>query len=261
MFAVLLIVIPLTALITGVGPVRLLPQTGGYRPSEVAAGSSLRVVGLGDSVMAGSACGCPGIPADYADRLGAATRRPVSGVNLGVPGATTTDLMSRIQTDRQIVAALAGADVVIVTVGANDLLPQQQRWQVDGCPPQCYLPAARTMGDRLATVLAEIRALRVGSPAAILVTTYWNVYTDGAGALSSGGQRQLDWSEQVTEAANRVICSAATRQQATCVDLDRWFDDEGSDPTRLLAADGDHPNAAGVDVIVTALLAATRVGA
>lgn len=64
-------------------------------------------------------------------------------------------------------------------------------------------------------------------------------------------------SEEVTEAANTAICAAARTRSADCVDLNRWFDVEASDPTRLLAADGDHPNAAGVDVVAAALMTAT----
>jgi lysophospholipase L1-like esterase len=41
------------------------------------------------------------------------------------------------------------------------------------------------------------------------------------------------------------------------VDLVPVFKPGGSDPTPLLADDGDHPNAAGVQATVRALLAAT----
>lgn len=217
----------------------------------------LQVVGLGDSVMAGTACGCPGVVADYVDRLSAAIRQPVTGENLGVPGDTAADLLHRLRSDRQFSAAVAAADVVIVTVGANDLQPQQQQQETGRCPAQCFTPATQTMGSRVAAALAQIRAVRPGPPATLLVTTYWNVFADGAVARAAGGQPQLEWSEDVTEAANRAICAAASKHAAYCVDLNRWFDDEAPDPTTLLAADGDHPNAAGVEAITTALLAAT----
>lgn len=115
------------------------------------------------------------------------------------------------------------------------------------------------MGSRLGAAIAEIRSLRSSPPATLLVTTYWNVFTDGAVARAAGGRPQLDWSEEVTEAADRAICAAADRHDASCVDLNRWFDDEAADPARLLAADGDHPNTAGIDVIAAALLAAIQL--
>jgi lysophospholipase L1-like esterase len=87
------------------------------------------------------------------------------------------------------------------------------------------------------------------------VTTYWNVFTDGDVARASGGQAQIDWSQDVTVAANDAICSAATAHHDTCVDLYGPIQD--GDPTDVLAPDGDHPNASGVGVIVQALMADT----
>jgi lysophospholipase L1-like esterase len=221
------------------------------------AAAPLAVVGLGDSVMAGTACSCPGVVAAYAARLRAAAGRSVSALNLGVPGDTTADLVDQLRTDHRTSAAVAAADVVVVTIGANDLLPLQQQRDADGCSARCYGPASQAMGTRLSDALALIRSLRSGPPSTVLVTTYWNVFTDGAVARAAGGQPQLDWSEQVTQAADQAICVAADSHQGRCIDLTRWFDDEAADHTRLLAADGDHPNAAGVDVIANALLAAT----
>jgi lysophospholipase L1-like esterase len=91
----------------------------------------------------------------------------------------------------------------------------------------------------------------------VLVTDYWNVFTDGDVARSTGGQAQVDWSADVTAAANQQICAAARSAGDVCVDLVPVFKPGGSDPTPLLAADGDHPNAAGVQATVRALLAST----
>lgn len=209
--------------------------------------------------MAGTACNCAGVVAAYSDRLTTASRRSVQALNLGVPGDTTADLLDRLRSDDQTSAAVAAADVVIVTEGANDLLPLQQQRDVGGCPAQCFGPASQAMGTRLSDTLAAIRSLRSGPPATVLVTSYWNVFLDGAVARATEGQPQLEWSEQVTRAANQAICAAADSHEARCVQLDRSFDDEADDHTELLAPDGDHPNAAGVSVIADALLAATQL--
>lgn len=84
-------------------------------------------------MLAGTACGCRGLVAAYADRLGANTQRGITGLNLGVPGDTTVDLLSSPRTDRHLSAAVAAGDIVIVTAGANELLPQQQPQEVGGC--------------------------------------------------------------------------------------------------------------------------------
>ena len=94
----------------------------------------------------------------------------------------------------------------------------------------------------------------------VLVDNYWNVFTDGAVARADGGQEQLDWSAEVTKAANLAIAKAASGSGDLSVDLVKPFKRGGDeDPTPLLADDGDHPNAAGVKAIVAANLAATRV--
>lgn len=49
---------------------------------------TIRVVGIGDSVMSGTACECDGIPAVYARELAARSRGRVTAVNLGQAGST-----------------------------------------------------------------------------------------------------------------------------------------------------------------------------
>jgi lysophospholipase L1-like esterase len=90
------------------------------------------------------------------------------------------------------------------------------------------------------------------------VTNYWNVFEDGdVGTAENGGSFQ-SWSDLLTRAANAQICEAARRGGATCVDLYSPFKGDGSkNPTSRLAADGDHPNAAGHQLIASALLAST----
>jgi lysophospholipase L1-like esterase len=219
---------------------------------------ALHVVGLGDSVMAGTRCGCRGLVEEYAAALGRRTGRPVRVTNLGSDGAVTGDLLHALAGDRRTRTAVAGADVVVVTIGANDLLPQRAAWQTSGCGATCYESAARAVGRRLARVLHALAVDRGGRTDHVLVTDYWNVFRDGQVALDSDGADERAWSVRVTAAANREICGAARAQAAACVDLVAPFKGRGHrDPTPLLADDGDHPNAAGVRAIVAALLAAT----
>lgn len=213
------------------------------------------VVGLGDSVMSGTNCNCDGIVAEYAAALQQRDGGRVSGTNLGVPGDTTSDLLDHLEHVASYRTAVRNADIVLVTIGANDLAPQWQQWESSGCDDSCYDPAVDQMGTRLDAILSLVRSLRSGPPATVLVTNYWNVFTDGAVARASGGQAQIDWSQDITLAANSAICSVATTRGASCVDL--YTPIQTVDPTALLASDGDHPNAAGVAVIVRALVAAT----
>jgi lysophospholipase L1-like esterase len=219
--------------------------------------TTLRVVGLGDSVMAGTHCGCRGLVEEYAGALGRRTGRPVRVTNLGTDGAVTADLVRDLAGGRAR-RAVAHADVVVLTVGANDLLPQRDAWRTSGCATPCFRSAARAVGRNLTRVLHRLAADRGGRTDHVLVTDYWNVFRDGQVALDTDGPDERAWSNRVTAAANREICGAARRRGAACVDLVAPFKGGGHrDPTPLLADDGDHPNAAGVRAIVAALLAAT----
>jgi lysophospholipase L1-like esterase len=145
-----------------------------------------------------------------------------------------------------------------VTIGANDLVPLTGSWEDGGCDTACATPAVEAMERGLDGDLALLETL---TPAhtTVLVTSYWNVFEDGDVADATRGPGFAGWSDGVTKLANTAICRAAVAASDTCVDLYEPF--EGSDgtqnPTNLLAADGDHPNAAGHDLIARALLAAT----
>lgn len=224
-------------------------------PSPSAA-APLHVVGVGDSVMAGAHCDCDGIPDEYAVTLSRRIDRTVSATNLGVSGDTTSDLLDLVRHDKKTRQQIRDSDVVLVIIGANDLIPQWREWSASSCDDTCYNPAIKTMSSQLDDILAEIDDLHPDRQS-VLVANYWNVFTDGDVARSDGGQEQIDWSNDVTVAANKAILQAADAHGATPVDVDEPFQTaSGGDPTQLLADDGDHPNAAGVKVIVNAFDAA-----
>lgn len=224
----------------------------GVVPYGVAPGG---VVGLGDSVMAGTNCGCAGIVAEYAAALQLRQVGPISATNLGSNGATTSDLIAELrQSSTQ--QEVTEAKVVLVVIGANDLSAQRAAWQT-GCPASCYQPAVDAMGARVGQLLGTIARLRSHSTGIVLVTDYWNVFTDGEVADAAGGAPLVSWSRAVTRAANEAICAATVGHGASCVDTYRAFLSNQANPTDLLASDGDHPNARGVALIVQQLLAAT----
>jgi lysophospholipase L1-like esterase len=234
------------------------PSTGSAPDTAPSPPGTLRVLGLGDSVMAGTNCGCSGLVEEYAGALARRTGRPVHVDNLGANGAVTSDLLEDLDSDERTRSLAAQADVVVVTIGANDLIPQLQTWEESGCPARCFTTAANEVGRRLTRVLRALTAARGGSSDHVLVTDYWNVFRDGKVALEADGVAERDWSDRVTSAANTAICRAAQAAGATCVDLVAPFKGAGDrDPTPLLADDGDHPNAAGMKVIVDALMRAT----
>ena len=250
----------LLALLAGCGATAAPPALAPATTSPTPAARVIRVVGLGDSVMAGTHCGCAGLAQEYGKALQARSGGRVQVTNLGASGSVTGDVLAGLQRDASTRSAISQADLVVVTIGANDLVPQFDEWETVGCDRTCYSGPATRMGRNLQRVLAAIKALRSGHRTPVLVTDYWNVFTDGRVARRAGGQAQIDWTTDVTAVANEQICSAARSAGDTCVDLVAAFKGGGADPTPLLAADGDHPNAAGIRAIVRELLAATPTG-
>ena len=110
--------------------------------------------------------------------------------------------------------------------------------------------------------ISAIHRLRGGRRTAVLVTGYWNVFEDGAVARRDYPDVGVRATQRLTGLVNDGIRAAADRGGATYVDLSVPFDGPrtGGDPTRLLGPDGDHPNAAGQDLIAARLLAAGLPG-
>lgn len=215
------------------------------------------VVGLGDSVTSGAACNCTPFVQTYAAALARRDGSPVRAVNLGHGGDTTVELLALLKGDAAARRALAQASVVVVTIGANDLVPLLARWTAGGCDDACVQPAVVTMGNGLAAALREIRSQ--APHARLLVTDYWNVFEDGDVAVAKRGPGFAPWSDEVTGSANMTICAQAAAVGASCVDLYEPFEGEDGmrNPSALLADDGDHPNAAGHALIAATLLHAT----
>jgi lysophospholipase L1-like esterase len=212
------------------------------------------VVGIGDSVTAATGCGCPGFVQPYAEDL------PTSAdsENLGINGLTAAGLRTLVTTPSPTADGVAQADTLLVTIGANDLMPLLPKWRASGCPAACYMPAVDAVGSDITAILTAARALRDNQPTRILVTNYWNVFADGEVASASEGPAYLVWSDELTRALNSRICAAAHGASGICVDLYAPFKGDGTlDPTKFLAADGDHPNAEGYQLITSALWAAT----
>lgn len=218
---------------------------------------TMSIVGLGDSVTAGSNCDCAAFVERLADLVSARDGRAATATNLGVPGLTTGSLAAQL-TQPGPSGSVASADTVVVTIGANDLGPLEDQWERTGCGAACRAPAVTAMARGLADDLARIRDLGHAGQR-VEVTTYWNVFEDGDVADQQRGLGFADWSDKVTLSANRAICATARIFGDTCVDLYTPFlSAEGNrNPTPLLSSDGDHPNAAGHQVIARALLAAT----
>lgn len=216
------------------------------------------VLALGDSVPSGYNCDCNPFPKTYGSLLRNRTGAHVVVDNRAVGGLDTAGLISQLQAP-DLQNAVRRSDVFLVTIGANDFGDHHRdvvEGQCDQGNTDCVTDELSALRDHLATVLARIRTLRDGKPTTVLVTGYWNVFEDGEVARRAYGADGLQASLQLTRRANSVISSVSAAAGARYVDLYQPFEHAGRDVTSLMAADGDHPDGAGHDLIARTLLAA-----
>ncbi|MBC2641445.1 MULTISPECIES: SGNH/GDSL hydrolase family protein [unclassified Rhodococcus (in: high G+C Gram-positive bacteria)] len=234
------------------------PQPEQQSPPTVAT-----LVGLGDSIPAGDGCpGCTPFVELFGDELSGGDALPVQVANLGVGGWTSTDLLDSLESGAYDADAVRDADVVTVTIGANDFYAELDDYLDGDCGGDdglgCFAPVLPQLQTTLTSVLDRITELRDGQPTAVLVTGYWDVFPDGDVARGLFGPQFLRDSSALTLRANDVISEVAGAEGATYVDLfgvfkGAWGD---GDPTGLLADDGDHPNQSGHQRIADALSSA-----
>jgi lysophospholipase L1-like esterase len=159
------------------------------RRLDAAARRQVTLVALGDSIPAARAreCRCrAGFVTLYARALERATRRPVSVLNLAVPGANSSDLLALLRRRHGI-----RADVVLVMIGHNDT-----PWVRPG---ESVGRLRRNLEDILDLVHAP--DVRVA-----------NFYDDGHGE------------RRVVAAYARAICAVARSRGAACADVYHAFD-------------------------------------
>jgi lysophospholipase L1-like esterase len=212
--------------------------------------AALRVVALGDSVTSGAACGCSAFPAVYGGLLGRRTGSRVAVDNRGVSGLDSAGLLGQLdQADSATARAVAGADIVLLTIGANDFGDHHEEVTEGSCARaaggDCVSGELDQLSGNLNRILTRIRALRQARATTVLVTGYWNVFEDGEVARQAFPPAGVGATVELTRRVNAVVASVSASHGAAYVDLYGPFEKRGVNVTRLLAADGDHPNAAG----------------
>jgi len=222
------------------------------------AGPMVNLVAVGDSVPAGSGCGCTPFPDRYAGSLAATTGRKVAVSNDGMPGLTSPGLLTRLQDGQGVAADVAAADILTITIGANDFDYAQADPSCPGGAVACFDSQLAELSHDLNSILARVAVLRHHSPTTVLLTGYWDIWEDGQVAAFTGPP-YVAIGDELTRQVNQRLQQSANAGGAIYVDLSAPFRGRSGkdDDTGLLAGDGDHPNAAGHQTIAQALLAAT----
>jgi len=264
LLALALLAASIVALSAGAQPsaarhLAVAPLSGRVAPGST--GPGLDVVALGDSVPAGSGCGCMPFPVRYARSL--ATKLGHTGIsNDAVPGLTSGGLLATLGDGQPAARDVATADIVLITIGANDFDPAHADPSCPGGAVGCYDNQLAELSHQLDSILARLAVLRHYAPTAVLLTGYWDIWEDGQVAAGAGPP-YVTTGDELTRQVNQRLQQAASTGSATYVDLVKPFRGGSGrdDDTGLLAGDGDHPNDAGHQAIADALLEATPVAA
>jgi lysophospholipase L1-like esterase len=203
------------------------------------------VVALGDSVPAGSACHCRNFVSSYGDLLARWAGHPVAVTNFARGGAQTADVLRQLR-QPAVRHAVHNATTVVLMVGANDFYRPFKRVRDGANKSTVYRAAARRVQQNVEQTIRQIRALHDG-PVTVVVLGYWNVVKDGKVGRRDYGAAGVRAAKSATGWANGALKVAARTEHAVYVPTYRAFKGANGhrDPTRLLAPDGNHPNAAG----------------
>jgi lysophospholipase L1-like esterase len=233
-------------------------------PYPTKAPGTLSLVGLGDSLPGALGCEtCPSFVTTYGELAAKVLGKPVTVTNLATNDSLTSgQLLSRVTDDPEHRAALAQADLVTLTIGAND-------WQgpcADSGAEECLRNGQQTAEEGLTSILDAITALRKGQPTAVRVTDYYN---SAIGNQQVGEQWGFDPTPANTAAFqakyakaladfDAMICRVARQHGAVCVDLVTAFNGprHDTDAGPLLGPDHGHPSADGHRRIAQLLAAA-----
>jgi len=229
---------------------------GGNDSSKSAAPS--HVVGIGDSYM--TAQNSKG--QSFMDVLAASIDK-TSGhaVDLNILADnqnTTARVLESLRTDESFGAAIAKADMIVLSVGGNDADPFGIYPKGTCAPsqplPDCLSAYAPKFASNYEAILSKIAALRDGKPTAIRVLSADNPFV----GLSEAPRKTfgVDFFAQVAAAETESMCAVAKKHDAQCVDFLHIFSgkDGTSDPEKYLAYDHGHPGDLGIKIIAAELI-------
>jgi lysophospholipase L1-like esterase len=217
------------------------------------------VVGFGNSVPSGTACNCTNFVSAYAAMVGSATNSKATVDNDAVSGSTSADVVNLL-TKSSVQNQLRAATTVLIMTGANDFNDAFDQVSLGAPADATYAPVATAVQDNVTTIIDKIHSLNAG--AHVVILDYWASMEDGAVAAKDYDATAMAASLACTTYTNDALAAAAKASNALYVStLTAFKGPNGSnDDTNLLAADGDHPNAAGHQLIAQTISAVLPKG-
>jgi lysophospholipase L1-like esterase len=183
---------------------------------------------------------------------------PVTVDDLSDDANTSGRVADNLRHDATTRAAVANADIVLVSVGGNDSDPFATYPPGTCAPtqplPRCLKVYAPTFTRNYAAILGAVERLRGGRPTAVRVTSADNPFVGWSEAPSA--TFGVDFYRQVAEAETATACRIADEHGALCVDYLHLFGgvDGTRDPKKYLGPDHAHPGDLGIRLIADTLI-------
>jgi lysophospholipase L1-like esterase len=180
--------------------------------------------------------------------------------NDAVSGSTSADVVNQLAHAGAVQAHVRAATTVLIMTGANDFNDAFDAVSLGAPAATTFPPVATAVQDNVTALVQKIQALNHN--AHVVVLDYWAAMEDGAVAARDYDEPAMAASVASTSYVNDALAVAAKATGALYVSTYTAFKGPAgtNDPTALLAADGDHPNAAGHQLIARAIYTALPSG-
>lgn len=260
--------VPLLLLLTGCSGAAVSSST------PIPTGGRIDIVVIGDS-LADTANHCPGCTG-FADTFAAHVED-----TLGRPATTglitamsVPDAQAAVEGDEDARSMLADAEVIIVEVGYNNVLPDPETGigcggsLEQGVPAwiatlteECLDPGVATYGEIYGAIFSELHSIRGDEPTVYIATNTLdgNIGSDdpqGFLALFEPGERAAakKWTVTQYDRWNAMLAEQAASAEFALVDIYHAFNgDDGTAEFGELSIDGAHPSQSGNDLIAQML--------
>jgi hypothetical protein len=252
------------------------------RPNPTASATPLTLVVLGDSTVRTDHCpNCRSFATQYADTLTRRSGRPVATImrsrndNAGVP-----EILSQVTGDSTLRHDIASADVVVMSVGYNNVVPDYDHpppgGPFTGCheqapnvgdyiiahilatTPACTRKAVGAWAKDYDQIFTTIMALRRSKPTTVIAMTVVDGNLDNPDVRAALTPTQLTAFERVLVDAhnqwNAMLCARAAAHQAACADTYHAANGPNGDRAPTSFIDGNaFPSQAGNDLWASVL--------
>lgn len=224
-------------------------RNGASAHATAGTGRVIHYVSVGDSVSSVS----PSFVDAVAKQAEASLHAKVMVTRIVEEDSVAT-LVRRLKSSASFQKAIRAADLVTITLGANEIGGAADQMAPGGCGSTdgsaCVTKAEKNFEQSYAALLAKLTALRPASKAAYRLLTSYNtpgVFSAGKGKAFTAALR----------AENRFICNQVPRLRMKCVDVYAVFNgsDGSLDPqARGLTVPDGHPSAKGSARIAKAVV-------